>query len=113
MIGAAFTVLNTLGAKFMEKIYENALVLELRARRSGGRATTARAGQLSRHRDGEYVVDLMVEHTWLVELKSAKALDEVHRPQRRNYLKATGLNLCLLLNFSNPKLEIRRIVHGL
>jgi len=49
----------------------------------------------------------------LVELKTARAWEETHRLQCVNYLKATGLNLCLLLNFSKARLEIRRIVHGL
>ena len=58
----------------------------------------------------EYTVDLLVEHIVLVELKVAKAIDEIHRAQCLNYLKATGLHLCLLLNFGTPRLEIKRIV---
>ena len=46
----------------------------------------------------------------LVELKVAKAIDEIHRAQCLNYLKAAGLHLCLLLNFGRPRLEIKRIV---
>ena len=49
----------------------------------------------------------------LVELKAVKALDNIHRAQCLNYLKATGLRLCLLLNFGKPRLEIKRIVQGL
>ena len=59
---------------------------------------------------GQYTVDLLVERTVLVELKVAKAIDEIHRAQCLNYLKATGLHLCLLLNFGKPRLEIKRIV---
>jgi GxxExxY protein len=61
---------------------------------------------------GEYFADLMVEAVLLVELKTVKTLDETHRMQCTNYLKATGL-LCLLLNFGKPRLEIKRVVHGL
>jgi GxxExxY protein len=49
----------------------------------------------------------------LVELKAVKALDPIHEAQCMNYLKATGLFLCLLLNFGNPRLEIRRLINVL
>ena len=62
---------------------------------------------------GDYTVDLLVERIVLVELKAAKAIDEIHRAQCLNYLKATGLHLCLLLNFGKPRLEIKRIVLAL
>ncbi len=62
---------------------------------------------------GEYTVDLLVQGTIIVELKAIKALDSAHTAQCLNYLKATGLHLCLLLNFGKSRLEIRRIVHGL
>jgi GxxExxY protein len=59
---------------------------------------------------GEYVVDLVVEGCVLVELKTVKALDEIHFAQCLNYLKATGLKICLLLNFGKPRVEVKRIV---
>ncbi len=62
---------------------------------------------------GEYTVDLLVEHSDLVELKVVKAIDEIHRAQCLNYLKATDLHLCLLLNFGKSRLEIKRIVLAL
>jgi hypothetical protein len=61
----------------------------------------------------EYTVDLLVEHIVLVELKVARTIDEIYRAQCLNYLKAAGLHLCLLLNFSKPRLEIKRIVLNL
>ena len=62
---------------------------------------------------GEYFADLLVENALLVELQTVKALDDAHRMQCSNCLKATGLQLCLLLNFGKPRLEIKRVVHGL
>ena len=62
---------------------------------------------------GEYCADLLVEDLLLIELKSVKALDDAHRIQCINYLKASGLHLCLLLNFGRPRLEIKRVVHCL
>jgi GxxExxY protein len=108
VIGCAFTVLNTLGAGFLEKVYENALALELRA---SGLAVVQQFGARVYYNDavvGEYFADLLVEHVLLV-----KVLEDAHRMQCTNYLKATGLRLCLLLNFGKPRLEIKRVVHGL
>ena len=62
---------------------------------------------------GEYCVDLLVAHALLVELKTVKALDEAHRAQCINYLKATDMQLCLLLNFGKPRLEIQRVANRL
>jgi GxxExxY protein len=62
---------------------------------------------------GGYFVGLLISDMLLVELKIVKALDDAHRMQCTNYLKATGLQLCLLLNFGKPRLEIKRVAHGL
>jgi GxxExxY protein len=113
IIGCALTVLHALGTGFLEKIYENALVHELR---KSGLVVSQQHRMVVRYDGivvGEYTVDLLVEHIVLVELKVAKTIDEVHRAQCLNYLKATGLHLSLLLNFSKPRLEIKRIVRDL
>jgi GxxExxY protein len=112
VIGCAYTVSNSLGCGFLEKVYENALVHELR--KNG--LKTEQQQPIQVHYDdvlvGDYVADVLVEGRVLVELKAVKALDDVHVAQCLNYLKATGLHVCLLLNFANPRLEVRRIVHG-
>jgi len=59
---------------------------------------------------GTYSADLLVEGVVLVELKAIRELDDVHLAQCLNYLKATGLPLCLLINFGSPKIRIKRIV---
>ena len=59
---------------------------------------------------GDYSADLLVERSVLVELKAVRTLDAVHSAQCLNYLKATGLQLCLLINFGNLRLEIKRLV---
>ena len=113
IIGCAFTVANTLGAGFLEKIYENALAHELR---KAGLKIAQQRGIIVTYDGvvvGEHAVDLLVEESVLVELKAVKALDDVHRAQCLNYLKATGLRLCLLINFGRPRLEIKRAVLGL
>ena len=61
---------------------------------------------------GDYIADLLVEDSVLVELKAAKSLDEIHRAQCLNTLKAANLRLCLLINFGRPKIKVKRIVNG-
>jgi GxxExxY protein len=113
IIGCAFQVLNTLGPGFLEIVYGNALAHEL------GKCglTVVQQYGIKVHYDGivvgQYAVDLLVEETVLVELKAIKALDDAHAAQCIHYLKATGLRLCLLLNFAKPRVEIRRFAKGL
>ncbi len=113
IIGCAQTVLRALGTGFLEKVYENALVHELR---KAGLAVSQQHPMVVRYDGivvGDYTVDLLIEHIVLVELKVAKAIDAIYLAQCLNYLQATGLHLCLLLNFGKPRLEIKRIVLGL
>jgi GxxExxY protein len=97
-------------AGFLEKVYENALAPELR---KAGLAVTQQPGIVVCYDGvvvGQYAVDLLVEETVMVELKAVKTLDGA---QCINYLKATGLPLCLLLNFGKSRIEIRRFANGL
>jgi GxxExxY protein len=113
IIGCAFRVLNTLGAGFLEKVYENALAHELR---KNGLAVAQQQGISVRYDGivvGEYAVDLLVEEIIIIELKAIKALDNAHMAQCLNYLKATDLRLCLLLNFGKSRLEIQRVANAL
>ena len=109
IIGCAYTASNTLGAGFLEKVYENALTHELR--KAGLRVTQQQPIQVwyDGMLVGEYFADLLVEDRIIVEIKAIKALEEAHWAQCLNYLKATGLRLCLLINFGNPRIQIKRI----
>jgi GxxExxY protein len=110
IISCGFKVSNALGSGFLEKVYENALALELR---KAGFKTDQQHGITVRYDGtvvGEYAADLLVEGKVLVELKAVKTLDDVHLAQCMNYLKATGLSVCLLLNFGKPKLDVKRVV---
>jgi GxxExxY protein len=112
VIGCAFVVSNILGAGFVERVYENALAHALR---SAGLAVAQQYAIAVRYKDiivGEYVADLLVANEILVELKAVRALDEIHAAQCMNYLKATGLRVCLLFNFAKPRVEVKRIVLG-
>ena len=113
VVGCAWTVARALGTGFAEKNYENALAHEIR---KAGLAVAQQRGIMVWYDGviiGEYTADLLVEEVLLVELKTVRTLDDSHRGQCVNYLKATGLGLCLLLNFGTPRMEIRRVVLGL
>jgi len=110
IIGCAYKVANELGSGFLEKVYENALAHELR--KAGLNA--AQQHGIPVHYDGvkvgDYVADLLVNDQILIELKACKDLDDVHLAQCLNYLKATALKVCLLMNFGRPKIQIRRLM---
>ena len=112
VIGCAYTVVSTLGSGFLEKVYENSLVHELK--KCGLMALQQHSIKVRYDgiEVGDYVADLLVENQVLVELKAVKAIDDIHRAQCMNYLKATGHTVCLLINFGSPKLEVKRIVNN-
>ncbi len=112
IIGSAFEVSNILGVGFLEKVYENALNVELELR---GLQAQQQAPLKVYYKDelvGDYFADILVENEIIIELKTVKEFDDIHIAQCLNYLKITGLKLCLLINFSKPRVEIRRIVKG-
>jgi GxxExxY protein len=113
IIGCAFVVANALGQGFLEKVYENALAMELR---SAGLTVEQQHSIVVTYKGavvGQYFADLLVDDSVVVELKASKSLDPFHLAQCRNYLKATGLRLCLLINFGSPRVEVKRIVVNL
>jgi GxxExxY protein len=111
IIGAAFKVSNILGCGFLEKVYENALVIELR--KNGLKAEPQRAVQVIYEGQivGEFLTDILVEDTVILELKATTEHHDAFTAQCLNYLKATGKPLCLLLNFGKPRVEIKRLRH--
>ena len=111
MIGCAFKVANTLGVGFLEKVYENALAIELEKARLHFSRQVAVPVRYEGQLVGDFVADIVVAEAVLVELKAVRALEEAHFAQCMNYLKATGLPLCLLVNFGTPHVHVRRIVN--
>jgi GxxExxY protein len=110
IIGCAFTVMNTLGVGFLERVYENALAHEMRKHGLSVEQNRRSVVLYDGVAVGEYVTDLLVEDRVIVELKVAAALHEQHVAQCVNYVRATGKPVCLLFNFGRPRLEVRRIV---
>jgi len=110
IIGCAYRVSNTLGCGFLEKVYAKALVHELR--KAGLRV--AQQFPLKNYYDnivvGDYIADILVEESVIVELKAVSSLNDAHVAQCLNYLKATGLVLALLFNFGTSKLQLKRVI---
>ena len=108
--GAIFEVNRILGPGFLEKVYENALLMELKVR--GIRAVSQYPIKV-RYKDqiiGEYFADLLVEDQVIIELKTVNKIEKLHEAQLLNYLKATGIKVGLLVNFKSTKADIKRLV---
>ncbi len=113
IIGCAYSVFNRMGFGFLESVYENCLLIELR--KAGLRSeaqkpiTVHYEGQVV----GEFVADVLVENTVIIELKSVRKLALCHEVQLVNYLVATGKPVGLLLNFGEQGVEVKRKVREL
>ncbi|MFD2569993.1 GxxExxY protein [Spirosoma soli] len=107
IIAAAYAVHNALGPGFLEKVYENALLVELRHR---GLLAEQQVGIPVYYRDqqvGDFVADLFVEGHVILELKAVEAIHPKHELQLVNYLTATGNEIGLLINFGS-RVEVKR-----
>jgi len=107
ILKAFYIVYNTLGYGFLEKVYENALTIELR---SLGLKVIQQAPIIVTYKDqeiGHYEADLLIEDAVIVELKATRNLAPEHEAQLLNYLKATPIEIGLLLNFG-PEPQIKR-----
>jgi GxxExxY protein len=111
--GAVFEVNRVLGPGFLEKVYENALLVELIGRGLKAKSQVPIRISYKERIVGEYVADMLVEEKVIVELKTVEELNRVHEAQLLNYLKATGIRVGLLVNFRHPKAEIKRMVLNL
>jgi len=108
--GAVYEVNKVLGAGFLEKVYENALLVELRKR---GLKAEAQAPIKVRYKDevvGDYYSDIVVDDQVILEIKAIESLAKIHEAQLLNYLRATGYKIGLLINFTHPKAVIKRFV---
>jgi GxxExxY protein len=111
VIGCAMTVSNKLGVGFLEKVYENALVIELR--KAGMKVEQQKPIPVYYDNQivGDYYADIVVNDCVIVELKVAKAIDDIHKAQLLNYLKTTRTKVGLILNFGTKSLGIKRMVY--
>ena len=113
IIGCAYKVYNTMGFGFLESVYEECLLIELR--KAGLKSenqkpiTVLYEGEVV----GNFIADIFVEDSIILELKSVKTLAKAHEVQLVNYLVATGKNVGLLINFGQEKVEVKRKVRVL
>jgi len=108
--GAVFEVNRILGPGFLEKVYENALLIELR---SLGLKADSQVAIKVYYKDevvGEYTADILVEEKVILELKTVERLEKIHEAQLLNYLRATGIQVGILVNFKHTRAEIKRMV---
>jgi GxxExxY protein len=111
VIGAVYEVANVLGAGFLEKVYERALVRELGLRGIQVKAQASFPVDYKGQCVGDYVADMLVEERLIVELKCVDRFANEHMAQCVNYLKASSIRLALLVNFQRPRVEWKRIVY--
>ncbi len=110
IIKAAMNVHNTLGFGFMEKVYENSLMIELEPSELEVVQQYPIKVSYKGKVVGDYIVDIIVENKIILELKSVDNLNKIYEVQLVNYLKATNTEVGILLNFGKEKLEFRRKV---
>ncbi|HEY0458966.1 MAG TPA: GxxExxY protein [Pyrinomonadaceae bacterium] len=110
IVGLAIEVRKELGYGFLEKVYENSLMVLLKE--NGIKAEQQVPIKVYFHGQtvGDYIADILVEDSIILELKSQDHIAEVHKAQTLNYLKATKLKLAIILNFGKDRLETKRLV---
>ena len=111
IIGAAIAVHTDLGPGFLESVYEEALKVQMCIQEIGFESQKEIAVKYLGVDVGRHRLDLVVENTIIVELKVVKELSDIHYAQLRSYLKTTGLEVGLLLNFAKSTLAVKRVVN--
>ncbi len=111
IIGCCIEVIRELGSGFLENVYKNALYIAMAEK--GLNVSTEKMFEINfrGHKIGRYKADLVVEELVIVELKCCGALLPEHQAQLINYLKAADIEVGLLVNFGNQKLEYKRLHH--
>ena len=110
IVGLAMQVHNQLGYGFLEKVYENALMVLLRREGIEAKQQAPISVRFEGEVVGDYYSDILVEDKIILELKVSEKIIDIHRAQILNYLKATGLKLAILLNFGQERLVYERLV---
>jgi len=107
IIGLFYKIYNKLGYGFLEKVYENAMMIEFRKAGINAQAQAPILVKYDNEVIGEYTADILVENKVIIEIKAAKLLMAENEAQLLNYLKATDKEIGLLINFG-PKSEVKR-----
>lgn len=111
IIASCYEVHNYFGPGLLEKVYQEAMCCELNERFIDfEKEVVFPVTYKSQHLDLKYYADIVIENKVLLELKAVKEFNEVHYAQCINYLKLSGLKVCLLINFGSDKVQIKRFV---
>jgi len=110
IVRLAMDVHNKLGFGFLEKVYENALVVLLKKNEIPARQQAPVRVYFEKEVVGDYYADILVDNKIILELKVIDKITDSHRAQVLNYLRATGLKLAMILNFGKNGLEYERFV---
>lgn len=108
VIGCAFSVYNKMGFGFLESVYEKCLAIEFRKEKIQAEFQKPICVYYENQSVGDFIADILVENTIIVELKSVTRLNKIHEAQLVNYLTATGIENGLLINFGEQKVEVKR-----
>jgi len=113
IIGCAYGVYNKMGFGYLESVYEKCMLIELR--KAGLKVESQKSLTVFYENEtvGEFIADIIVNDTIILELKSAKQIIKAHEVQLVNYLVATGKPVGLILNFSESKVEVKRKIKDL
>jgi GxxExxY protein len=110
IVGCAMEVHSKLGSGFLEKVYENALMVLFRKEGIAAKQQTPIKVNFEGELVGEYYADILVDEKIILELKTADKIVDIHRAQILHYLRATGIKLGMILNFGNKNFEYERLV---
>ena len=108
---AAYEVHNQLGPGLLEKLYERALIIELLARGFKVEQQKAIVAKYKNQVIGKHVLDLIVDDCIILELKAVSTILPIHKQQALSYLKATGYELAIVINFGSPSVQSHRVVY--
>ena len=110
IIGTFYKVYNNLGYGFLEKVYENALMILLEREDIPAKQQAPADVYFQNKVVGQYFADILIDNKIILELKTVDAIANVHKAQVLNCIRATGIKLGLILNFAKPRFEYKRLV---
>ena len=110
IIELALEVHNELGCGFLEKVYENALMILFEREGIPAKQQAPADVYFQSKVVGQYFADILVDDKMILELKVVEVISNIHKAQVLNYLRATGMKLGLILNFAKPRFEYKRLV---
>lgn len=113
IIGIGMQVHSTLGHGFLEKVYENSMMVALRSAGIFAEQQVPNKVMFEGVIVGDYFADILVEKKVILELKACDRITDLHKAQALNYLKATGIDLALILNFGAKSFEHHRLINRL